>query len=443
MILGINNNKGKSKYTCIIKSIFSKPTLLIYLYIVCIFLMLGRFYVTNSVISGDGVYYYVNIKSILLDEDLNFKNDYEYFYNKTSPFTGNRKMPSIPNPDPITNMLPNKYPIGNVILLAPFFFIGHITTLALNQTALIFPPDGFNSLYQLSVGLGSLSMAFLGILLVYYLGKNIYGHSIALIGSVVIWLATPLIYYMTMEPLMSHSLSMFSVTLFVFIWYFIKDNRNLLQWAGLGIVGGMVSITRYQDGLFLLIPLIDAAYLIIIEKRISLSSIKYHVIKFCVFSLSFLAVFSIQLYVNKVLYGSPLKTGYIGEGFLFWDSPKLLYTLFSPQSGLLLWSPVLILSFLGLGMLAKSHCRFAFVLIISFLFQWYLVSSWSSVSQGDSFGNRMLINSTVIFAVGLMELIKNLKPNIQNMHYYLFSFLIIANAVLAGLYSLRIIGNPY
>lgn len=433
----------KSNSTHIIKSISSKPTLLFYLYLVCIFLMLGRFYVTHSVIGGDGVYYYINIKSILLDGDLDFKNDYEYFHNKISPFTGNRKIPSIPNPDPTTNRLPNKYPIGNVILLAPFFFLGHITTLALNQTALTLPPDGFNSLYQLSTGLGGLSMAFLGILLVYYLGRNIYGHHIALIGSVVIWLATPLIYYMTMEPFMSHSLSMFGVTLFVFIWYFIKDNQNPLQWAGLGIVGGVVSMIRYQDGLFLLIPLIDAAYLLIIEKRRSLPSIKYHIIKFCVFGLSFLAILSIQLYVNNVLYGSPLKTGYTGEGFLFWDSPKLFYTLFSPQNGLLLWSPVLIFSFLGLGLLTKSHRRIAFILIISFLLQWYLVSSWGSVSQGDSFGSRMLINSTVIFALGLMELIRNLKPNTQNIAYSLFTLLIISNAVLAGLYCFRIIGNPY
>jgi len=97
---------------------------------------------------------------------------------------------------------------------------------------------------------GSYLYAFLGIIIIYYQGKKLYEAEVAFASSIVICLATPLIYYMTMEPLMTHTVSMFGVTLFVFYWFSAQQKGYLSKYINLGLIGGLVSIVRYQDAFF-------------------------------------------------------------------------------------------------------------------------------------------------------------------------------------------------
>ncbi|MBE0447665.1 MAG: glycosyltransferase family 39 protein [Actinobacteria bacterium] len=308
--------------------------------------------------------------------------------------------------------------------------------------------DGYGTIYQLAAGLGSLFYAFAGVVLLYYLGKRLFDTTTALIGAIAIWLATPLIYYMTMEPLMAHTISMFSITLFVFLWYVTRDNRRLYHWAILGVVGGLLTIVRYQDAPFLLIPVIDTVITKLRKPDSPPKSWLYYGFAFGVFFLAALLATTPQLYENKVFYGSPFINGYGhgGEGFIYWNSPKILYSLFSTQSGLVLWSPIMLLSFIGLFWFSRKRPLIGLLLTSSFLVQLYLVSSWWAPDQGHTFGNRMLLNSTVVFAIGLMQFIYVVKERKVAFLKYAVSLcaaLILINGVLSGLYCFRIIGHSY
>jgi hypothetical protein len=411
-------------------------------------LLFVRFYITKSVVGGDGISYYSNIRSIVIDRDVDLRNEFEHFHNEYSPYSGNRRMKWISEKDSITNKVTNRFPIGSAIMLIPFFIIGHILALLLQQLGFAISLDGYGPIYQLMTGLGSLFYGFLGLLLIYRLGKIVFNPIIASISAIAICLATPLIYYMTMEPLMAHSLSMFGVTLLVYFWYVTRDNRKLFQWLVLGLIGGLISIIRYQDTFFLLIPLIDTAASII-TKRCQQPALRKLILR----TLADLGIYfigagmliSVQLYINNLSFGSAFKTGYSGYGFSNWATPKFFDTLFSTNSGLLTRSPIIIFSLIGLWWFTKRERLIGALLLLSFLAQWYMISSWWMTSQGVTFGNRILLNSIIIFGIGLMQFLSSLE-NRKILHTWgikLCFILISLNGILAGLYCLRIIKDSY
>ncbi len=396
----------------------------------CIFLLLGRLIKTDSAIGGDAVYYYSALRSLALDYDLEFKNEYQYFYQTTSAFTGNRKLPQIPPENPKTSKLPTTYPIGTAIFLLPSFLVTHILQILLQNLGFSIVPDGYNIVYQAVSALNSLGYAFIGLLLIYHLGKKLFDSKISFLTTLGIWLATPLVYYMTMEPLNSQSLSFFSVSLFIYLWFLIRQSNNPVHWIILGTLGGLMSMVRYQDSLFILIPIFYS----IIYKRI--------LFKILLLLIAFILTMIPQFLANNYLFGSPLSTGYQENGFPYLLTPKILYSLFSLERGLLVWSPILIFALTGLYLFIKKNQILGLLLLVSFLIQLYIISSWADPSQGDSFGNRVLINSNIIFAIGLMQFLKNTKIH-QKIILSIFSILILLNGVLAGLFVLRIIGQPY
>lgn len=425
---------------------YHRPLFLLGL-VVSLLLLLGRFHTTKSVAGGDAVYYYMNLRSIVIDGDIDFRNEYGHFYNQVSPYTGNRKIPEVPSPDPRTGMLPNKYTIGTTVLLAPFFYLGHLSAITLNRAGFPVETDGYGSIYMLSAGVGSLIYGFLGVLLMYRLGKKLFNAEIAFVASLSAWLATPLIYYMAMDPLMSHATSMFTVTLFLYIWLSGREKGGLWYWAALGITGGIMSMVRSQDIFFGIAPVVDAALMRFASRdhaqRESLGTL---VVMLAVFSAFFALTGSPQFYVNYLLYGSPLTNGYSSgnEGFIFWNSPKLLYSLFSIHNGLFIWTPVAALSLFGAVRLALRDRLPGSILLLLFAIQVYLVSAWWSYTQGHTFGNRMMVNSTMVLGLGLMEVLRiNTGGRFYKSLTGLCCLLIIVNAVLAGLFCLRIVGDPY
>lgn len=408
------------------------PFLFACLLIFCTLLLVGRTYKTRSAIGGDAVYYFANLRSLVIDQDLNLQDEYEYFHHQVSPFTGNTKIPVIPQKNIQTGKLTPKYPIGTAIALSPLYLITHLILLFLQNSGIRVTTDGYSLIYQLSAALSSLLYGWVGILLTYQLGKQFFHAKIALISSFLICLATPLIYYMTMEPLSSQSISFFFVSLFIYLWFISRKQTQIHIWVLLGVIGGLMSITRYQDSLFLLLPILD--FLINFQKKT--------VIRLLLFLIFTGIVVSIQLTVNNYFNGSFLNTGVYSVGLPYLTSPKIFYTLLSLQRGLFVWSPVLIFSVFGLYWFAKKIKFIGSLLLLISLLQIYITSSWADPTQGDSFGNRILINLNIIFALGIMQFLNETK-SYHKIFSGIFSLLILLNGILAGLFIFRIIGQPY
>ena len=127
---------------------------------------------------------------------------------------------------------------------------------------------------------------------------------------------------------MSHATSIFTTSLFVYLWYRLRESDRILHWIVLGLVGGLAAMVRWQDAFFLLIPILDKRPL---RLKLALAAAAF-------------VMFLPQLWVWQILNGelNPYSTGNL-KGKFFWYGKYFVPVLFSSYHGLLIWTPVILL----------------------------------------------------------------------------------------------------
>ncbi|HQY91351.1 hypothetical protein [Caldilinea sp.] len=358
----------------------------------------------GQLIGSDGVGYYVYLPSFWLDHDLDFTDEYAYYFPAPPPpgeipFYTQQTARGVP---------PNQWSIGPALLWSPFFLAAHGLFTTLAAMGLPVEISGYGLHYQAAVLIGGILYAGVGLWLTYAFARVFVDEGAALAATVLIALAGNLVYYMTAEPSMSHIPSCFVSGLFFYTWVRRRDRTDLLTPLLLGAIAGLGALVRPQDGLFLLLPILHHA-------PVALHGIRNHDmrkgwlwLRFAVLAAgaAFL-LFFLQILTWGVLYGDLLRSGYAyGEDRFYWLEPRLGEVLFSAERGLFVWHPVFLLALVGLAML---HQRDRCMTVLGFLgvaIQWYLIASWGNWMQGDAFGGRMFIVCTPIFVLGLARLIE-------------------------------------
>lgn len=339
--------------------------------------------VDGMLIGSDGVGYYMYVRSLVIDHDLDFANEYARLYSND--------LETVKTP---TGLTANQFAIGPGILWIPFFLVAHLTSWLLESLGVRVGLDGYGQIYQAAICLGSIVYGFFGILLMYQVCRRFYPQT-ALAAALLIWLATNVIYYMLVEPSMSHMCSLFAVALMVWLWI---ERRPLAHWRGwflVGLAGGLVGIVRQPDAALVILPLLDG----ILEK----SAPRFKVQGVIALAVGFLLVFSVQMSAWQILNGSPFVSGYLLDPTqrFAWLSPHFIDVFLSTEHGLFSWHPVLLAAALGFLWLRKQDLRLTLLLVFGIVLQAYIISAWTFWSQADSFGGRMFIASLPLFALGL------------------------------------------
>lgn len=356
----------------------------------------ARVAVTGSLMSGDGVYHFAQLHSILVDRDIHAANEIRYFSEHArSSYTGQPKIGNQPARHPVTGEVINKYPIGLALLTAPAYLAVYVVCVVLAAAGVPADTSGYGWTYQYAAGLLIAAYAALGL----YCCRRVaasrgVGASDAWWATLLAAGATPWLFYATMEPFFSHALSATCAALLVWRWLHAREHAHIWPWFTTGLVAGVAAMVRYQDALLLVIPGMD---LVARRFRTPRSTITRGL------ALAAGALIGVlpQLAVNDHIFGDPWTTGYLHEGFPHWRSPWLLYAMLSADVGLVRWAPIVAAAVIGLGLGARRGWPAARMGLVVFGVQIYVVSSWSFVSQGHTFGNRMLVNCTVFVAVGL------------------------------------------
>ncbi len=364
------------------------------------FLVLTPLVLTPYVHSNDGTGYYAYVRSWIIDRDSELRNEKEHFsrfYNISSIRL-----------DPKTGVHYSQYPIGTALFWAPFALGGHLIAKAAGQ-----PQDGYSIPYVYLVNLGSAVYGFLALLMIYAVVSRYFTHRVALISTLTFWLSSSVFYYMYLEATMSHSVSVFSVTAFIWYWHRTMHGRDVGQWILLGLLSSLMVMVRYQNGVFMLIPLSYALrdYLLIL-RRGEWSALPTLLSKHLVYTAAFvfgLVPQAVMLlyqhgYLHSAIdhYGVSMVSAH-GRGFL-WRISLFARVLFSSYHGLFHWTPVTMVGFLGLllGMGTLPRWRFLLaVLAVVFLCQVGVVSSSRGWSAGQSFGHRMFVNMALVLTFGL------------------------------------------
>ncbi|EFK09530.1 conserved hypothetical protein [delta proteobacterium NaphS2] len=373
-----------------------------------LFLVLTPLVLTPYIHSNDGTGYYAYVRSWIIDRDSELQNEKEHF----SQFY---EISSI-RLDPGTGVHYSQYPVGTALFWTPFALVGHLVA----KTAGL-PQDGYAMPYVYLVNLASAIYGFLALLMIYALLRNYFDRRTAMVSTITFWLSSSVFYYMYIEASMSHAVSLFAVTLFIWYWHRTKNGRDWGQWILLGLVSSLMVMVRYQNGLFMLIPLayglrdyLDAGRS---GKWRCLSALaSKHILYLAAFAVGLAPQATMLLYQHGYLYslvdhyqvGGAVEHG----SSLLWRVGLFAKVLFSSNHGLFLWTPVTLISFLGLllGISTLSRLRFLLaIFVLIFLCQVGLVSSIGGWSAGQSFGHRMFVNMALILTFGLAVALKWLE----------------------------------
>jgi len=375
----------------------------------------------NIIPVDDPSYYFSYVRSLIIDNDLDFTNEYNYFGITDYAFTPVGK-------------LSNFYSIGFPILVLPFYAITHYLVLFFNMIGLSVISDGYSKVYQITFSLSGIFYGFAGLFICYLFLKEYFSESISSISIIILIITTNLFFYITISPYTSEPYSFFCVTLFVFLWQktIFLHNKYILFF--LGVTAGFMIMVRQQNAAFLI--------LIVIGYISQINSLPMRTIfkEIVLITLGIFLSFLPQIMVWKIIYGSFFVYSYEDASFPYIFEPKILQVLLSTRHGLISWHPIIFICLVGIIISIRSYKIIGFSFFISFIIQLYIISSWWYWSLGYSFGNRGFIGCSSMFAFGMANILE-IKIINKNMAIIIIFILTLSawNIILSLLYLSGII----
>ncbi|HSF17059.1 MAG TPA: hypothetical protein VLK65_16030 [Vicinamibacteria bacterium] len=328
-------------------------------------------------LSADGPHYFVIARSLLFDGDLDFSNDYLL----------------VRAPLPIAE----RYPLGTPLLSLPFLLAAHGLLVIASWLGRGLEPSGFGNAYETAFGLAGYFFASWALVRGLRTLSRYFPVSTSFIALCSVWSASFLVWYMVVEPSMPHAMSFAFSSFFLCYWL---DNRPLegpRQWLWLGLLAGLASLVRWQNGVLLALPLLDRLLDAPRPWRNMFLSV-----------LGFALAFMPQLIFWRRTAADALALPLEGHGVAF-DQLSLLEVLYSTNRGLFPWNPVLYLSVMGLLAWVGVARRLALLGLLGFGIQAFVNGSVAIWWAGWSFGGRRFDSCLPLFMLGAAALVELLR----------------------------------
>ena len=361
--------------------------LVAYAVLTALYCSLGYLTHLESRVKGvDACYYYMYLPSIVLDGDIDFSDEVSRYFGPTQAEKSRTS----------TGRVGNHWPVGPAVFWAPFFLIAHAITLIGNVFGATLPSHGYLGLHTTFVYVANSMYGVLGILLLCASLRRFFELNVASLACLVVLLATPLAYYLWPFTPMSHTVSFFAVSLF--IWVFLRYGIGLRT----AICVGLMFLARWQDVLYCLPILFLAGRDLLQNIRCGDFRPLNWVARHIGMAALFLLTVSPQLIAWKILYGHWIMPPSAAQKIDF-THLHLIKTLFGMENGLLSWHPLLILGVIGLPFMVRIEREWGWYCSIAIALQLIFVSSLQA-SAGWSFGNRFLVSALPFFAFGTAAL---------------------------------------
>ena len=357
----------------------------------------------HAQVRGDGIGYYAYARSLLIDHNLQFAGDWKNPSEELlQAFLEGHRI--LANPLTETGHLPNHWSVGPAMLWSPFLVVTHFVVLGLNRLGWQISADGHSWPYLATVAGATAFYTFLGIWLSFRLARSYVEERWAFLATLGIWLGSSLPVYIYVDPSWSHALSAFCTSLFLWYWQRTRAVRTNRQWIVFGLISGLMIDVYFANAVFFLAPLLDSLSSYHHAWRTGDSAprlvrtISYSLV---LYGTSVFLAFLPTLITRQIIFGSPFRSGLYTSQPWNWKSPAFAGLLFSSNHGLLVCTPILLLSFVGLFLLCRQAptegatylaVTLAFYCLIAF-FPW-----WHSTV---GLGNRYFISLTPLFVVGL------------------------------------------
>ena len=351
----------------------------------------GLTYYGDGPIRSDGLGYYVYLPAALLHHELTMERTADRsFGGDPTNIPGVRRTPPYDRPL-------NQFGIGEAVMIAPFFGVGHLTALIAGS-----PRDGFSWPYQATATCAGFVYALLGLVVLASVLRRWFGRGTVVLTLLATTFGTNLFHYATYDSLFSHAFSFALVAVIVRLTIAVADLPRVLPTAALGASIGLLTLVRPTN---LDILVFCALYgvcqmrdlrrrLYAFARRIDLVAIGCGV---------FLLVAIPQVAYWHAITGNLIANGYVDER-LDLLRPHVFEILFSVRKGLFFWTPLLLLAVAGVPFLRRLAPPLFIATVAYLLVHTWIVASWSTWWYGGSFGMRPFVDALPVLALGLAAL---------------------------------------
>lgn len=380
------------------------------LIIICLGILVFIFYGPTDNWVWDPSFYYAQLKSPIIDRDLDFFGDTDTGGIETEPTA--------------TGLQPSAWPLGTAILWSPFFLTAHwITTIVSPSIA-----DGFSDPYIAFVSMGTFFYALLAVYVIYkIINRYTSDRLTSIMVCILCFAATPMFFYTFRQPITAHITTLLFTSLIVLVFIIFDEDRLSTKFSGIifGVLLGMAVINRWTGMFIGILPIIYYGNLFYRNYKIGgLKTTRPILIQILVFIATFIVTISPQIILWYKLYGSILI---IPQSSSTWITDirdfNLIRIYFSDNRGLLTWAPFMMLGTIGIFWIKNPRLRwgsviyvFLLTLVLSLRDDWY---------GGGLYGTRFFLELMPIIAMGFVSLLSwvNIKPVFKRWLLIVFTIL--------------------
>ncbi len=371
--------------------------------------------VTPRLYASDEIQYFAYLRSLWFDRDLSFDNEYRYFYNRGIARAHGFRETFLEMETAAGRRL-NFGTIGCAILWAPFYAVADVAVRVQRAAGRPVAADGYSRPYLAAVAFGSAVYGFLALVVSGLVARRLVGAETAsALAALVVWVGTPLVFYMYVAPGMAHACSAFVVAVFVWTWLRVRAHWSARGIVALGALAALMAMVREQDVFFAAGPAADFAVTLLGRTARDVRAAARLAARALAGALAFAAAFLPQALAYLVLNGRLGPSPFV-EAKMDWTAPWALAVLLSPHHGLFVWTPIAVLALLGLVWLVLGHGAdepglgverpVAWALLVMFASQVYVSGSVSTWTAAGAFGQRRFVGTTVLLVVGLAALMR-------------------------------------
>lgn len=222
-------------------------------------LMLGLYLllgigVVGPRITTDGLLYFAEARSAVLDGDLDVADEYRFDPTLQIPGASEGRREFLPRD--LDGRFLHTANEGMVVLFAPLILAGHVVAGLIAALGGAVSMDGYDLPYVLAVGFGTNAMVAIGLAILVGYVRRYVGLAAAAGGAAAIWVGSSLLHWSVFRPGHAHAPAVLLEALFVVLFLArARDPRDRAAWLAMGAVWGLAVSVRPITGLYAIVPL--------------------------------------------------------------------------------------------------------------------------------------------------------------------------------------------
>jgi hypothetical protein len=293
-------------------------------------------------------------------------------------------------PHPKTGNRVMGYSSGTAFMYLPFFAVAHLLAEPLGYEA-----DGFSLPYQTAIQIGALLFAIMSLWYFRKLFLLFYSDGVVAALMILLVFGTNYLNYTAIDGALTHNW-LFGLYVFLLLnTYYFYRKPSYKYAARIGALCGLITLIRPSEMIAVLIPLlwgIESISWKAITGR--LQFIKEHIGMIGICALCGVAVAGIQILYWLYTAHEPFVYSYGNQGF-YWSKPFVMEYMFSYRSGWITYTPLMILSFIGILPFLRFGKNKLAVLSVFFL-SLYITCAWEIWWYGGTGGRAMIQSYPII-----------------------------------------------